>query len=69
MPADVLEKPVTECETSSAATEAVGKRVQPAQPPISNLSESNPTSRRQRIGEHLRAVFEGHNEFLGWTPD
>ncbi|MGO8795074.1 MAG: hypothetical protein ACLQLC_09645 [Candidatus Sulfotelmatobacter sp.] len=69
MPANVLEKPVTDSATSPVTTEAVGKRVESAQQPISKTSDSQPVNRHQKMRKNLRAVFEGHNEFLGWTPD
>jgi hypothetical protein len=40
-----------------------------AQQTASEASELKLTGLRQRIEALLREVFEGHEEFLGWTPD
>jgi hypothetical protein len=40
-----------------------------AQQTVSEPSELKLTGLRQRIEALLREVFEGHEEFLGWTPD
>lgn len=72
MSVDVLEKP--------AADETAYRESKPIRPvsidagpgPVhatKPTNESKTISRRQKIGKHLRTVFEGHNEFLGWTPD
>ncbi len=41
----------------------------PAQQAASEANELKLTALRQRIEALLREVFEGHEEFLGWTPD
>ena len=33
------------------------------------LEEPEPVGWKQRIRDRLVAIFEGHEEFLGWTPD
>jgi hypothetical protein len=33
------------------------------------IGELRSPNLRQRIEALLRKVFEGHEEFLGWTPD
>lgn len=33
------------------------------------VSEPKPVSLKERIRALLVAIFEGHEEFLGWTPD
>jgi hypothetical protein len=33
------------------------------------VSETRPAGLKQRIRDLLVAIFEGHEEFLGWTPD
>jgi len=33
------------------------------------IGELRSPNLRQRIQALLRKVFEGHEEFLGWTPD
>ena len=32
-------------------------------------NEGRPLTRIERVVKGLRKVFEGHEEFLGWTPD
>ncbi len=32
-------------------------------------AEPEPVGWKQRIRYRLVAIFEGHEEFLGWTPD
>lgn len=36
---------------------------------VESKSESKPASARQRIREILLKIFEGHQDFLGRTPD
>jgi len=31
--------------------------------------EPKPVSLKQRVRDLLVEIFEGHEEFLGWTPD
>lgn len=76
MPADVLETPVAPAgparqgsATSPIAIEVVRPKRVESQESISGPSNSKPASRRQRIAVRLREIFEGHNEFLGCTPD
>ena len=33
------------------------------------VEEPKPVGWKQRVRELLVAIFEGHEEFLGWTPD
>jgi hypothetical protein len=33
------------------------------------VSEPKPVSLMKRVRDLLVAIFEGHEEFLGWTPD
>ncbi|MGO9518374.1 MAG: hypothetical protein ACLPND_15145 [Candidatus Korobacteraceae bacterium] len=33
------------------------------------VSELKPEGLKQRVRDLLVAIFEGHEEFLGWTPD
>jgi len=33
------------------------------------VSEPKPVSLKQRVRDLMIAIFEGHEEFLGWTPD
>jgi len=33
------------------------------------VSEPKPVSLKQRVRELLAAIFGGHEEFPGWTPD
>lgn len=40
-----------------------------AQEAESQTDSLKPTSLKQRIEVWLREIFEGHEEFLGWTPD
>jgi len=43
------------------------------EPPVEKepmrVSEPKPLSLKQRIRDLLIAIFKGHEEFLGWTPD
>jgi len=33
------------------------------------LDEPKPVTSKRRVRDLLVAIFEGHEEFLGWTPD
>ncbi len=33
------------------------------------IDEPKPIGWKQRVRNLLIAIFEGHEEFLGWTPD
>jgi hypothetical protein len=33
------------------------------------VNEPKPVGVKQRVQDLLVAIFEGHEEFLGWTPD
>jgi hypothetical protein len=33
------------------------------------VDEQKPIDWKQRVRDLLIAIFEGHEEFLGWTPD
>jgi len=37
--------------------------------PLIRVSEPKPAGPKQRVRDLLVAIFEGHEEFLGWTPD
>ncbi len=71
---DVLEKPTAvenaPREVSGVATivtDAVEHGVRSARQNVSSKRE--PLRLRQRIEVQLRKVFEGREEFLGYTPD
>lgn len=76
MPTDLLEKPVTVEDAPpavrkprSAVTDVLGNGRRAVRPPVSETSEHKPSNLQQRIRILLRKIFEGHEEFLGWTPD
>ena len=43
------------------------------EPPVEEkrepADEPKPVGWKQRVGDLLVAIFKGHEEFLGWTPD
>jgi hypothetical protein len=43
------------------------------EPPIEKIpmrvTEPKPAGLKQRVRDLLVAIFGGHEEFLGWTPD
>ena len=47
----------------------------PVEPPVENkektaqVREPKPVVPKQRVRDLLVKIFEGHQEFLGWTPD
>jgi hypothetical protein len=45
----------------------------PVEPPVEEqpvwADEPNPVGWKQRVRDLLLAIFEGHEDFLGWTPD
>jgi hypothetical protein len=45
----------------------------PVEPPVEKkpvlADEPKPAGWEQRVRDLLVAIFEGHEEFLGWTPD
>ena len=61
MPAELLEKPTT--------PQVAPREVSRVRPAVSATSERTAVSLSQRIGALLVEVFEGPEEFLGWTPD
>ena len=74
MPANVLEKPATVESTplgvsriGSNVADPLADRARSAQQNVS--SERKPLSRRQRINLVLHDIFEGREEYLGWTPE
>ncbi len=74
MPANVLEKPTTVESTPPGASRIGSSIVDPladrARSVQQNLSsERKPLSRRQRINLVLHDIFEGREEYLGWTPE
>ncbi|MFZ3265888.1 MAG: hypothetical protein WA172_17915 [Terriglobales bacterium] len=74
MPANVLEKPTTVESTPPGVSRVGSTRVDPladrARSAQQNVSgERQPLSRRQRIDLVLHNIFEGREEYLGWTPE
>lgn len=45
----------------------------PVEPPVERqpvwADEPKPLGWKQRVRDLLVAIFEGHEDFLGWTPD
>jgi hypothetical protein len=43
------------------------------EPPVEKkatpVDKPKPVGLKQRVRDLLVAIFEGHEEFLGWTPD
>ncbi len=70
MPTSLLGEPPT-VEKAQGGISTTKPLVQTKQPAPQGISEGNGCERlsRRRIGIQLRRVFEGHEEFLGWTPD
>ncbi len=74
MPTNVLEKPTTVESTppgiskiGSSIVDPLTDRARSAQNNVSG--ERKPLGRRQRINLVLHDIFEGREEYLGWTPD
>jgi len=42
---------------------------QPVEEQLDSSEGPKPPARKRRLRELLIAIFEGHEEFLGWTPD
>ena len=71
MPSNLLEKPAVEdalreTKVSSVRNDVLGESGKP--PRRSAVSERKP-EKHSRAKARLREVFEGHEDFLGWTPD
>lgn len=41
----------------------------PVEKKLTPADEPKPVGLKQRVRALLVAIFEGHEEFLGWTPD
>jgi hypothetical protein len=54
MPATIIEEPEVES---------------PVEEEPARIDEPKPIRRKRSIRDVLVAIFEGHEEFLGWTPD
>lgn len=52
------------------ATTLVAPEVEaPVEKEPMRVSEPKPLTLKQRVRNLLVTIFEGHEEFLGWTPD
>lgn len=52
------------------ATTSIAPEVEsPVEKKPAQVDEPKPIGWKQRIRNLLIAIFEGHEEFLGWTPD
>ena len=52
------------------ATTCIAPEVErPVEKASVRIDGPKPVGWKQRIRELLIAIFEGHEEFLGWTPD
>ncbi|MFZ0761827.1 MAG: hypothetical protein WAM69_17920 [Candidatus Sulfotelmatobacter sp.] len=72
MPSILSERPATVEEAPQGNSSAEHLAVQKVQLEAKSSLEgrgSKSLSRRQQIAIQSRKMFEGHEEFLGWTPD
>jgi hypothetical protein len=66
MPTDLLEKPGTVQEAPKAVAPAAKTDVRAV--PLTSTEESG-VAPHSGIEIVLRRIFEGYEEYLGWTPD
>jgi len=64
-PAEVEESPQSSLRTKLLTDQTARSGTDKTREPGRDQS----LSRRQRMEIQLHEIFEGHEEFLGWTPD
>jgi hypothetical protein len=58
-----------EGRNSMAATSVAPELNSPVDDEPVRVDEPKPVGGKRRVRDLLVAIFQGHEEFLGWTPD